>query len=281
MAAPTITTAPATVTDVLHDVVRRQQDRKLLLDRHMREYARRGFAICLTDGIEGDAAKRVTGKGWDKTEPLGDPGYAAGVYSNRCLTRNPALVLGPSGLIALDVDDEDGRQKLREFGPLPSTVIVVTGKGWHLYFRPPVQTRVTKIQFAREGITLTEGGAYLVCPPALHPSGTTYRFLDGHDPWTTEIAAFPKPLLERLQAEQRSSDEAERHDDDSPIPNGQRHAHFRRLAGAMRRVGAGEAEITAALLALNARRCIEPKPEHLVRALAKDFVDRYPPGERS
>jgi hypothetical protein len=49
----------------------------------------------------------------------------------------------------------------------------------------------------------------------------------------------------------------------------------------MRRAGAGEAAIAAALLSENERRGDPPKPDHVVRDLARDIVKRYAPGART
>ena len=62
-----------------------------------------------------------------------------------------------------------------------------------------------------------------------------------------------------------------------PVPEGGRSAHLMSLAGAMRRRGAGEAPIVAALLAESAARCVPPLPEGEVRAIAAS-VCQYEPG---
>jgi putative DNA primase/helicase len=219
-------------------------------------------------------------RGWDKTELVRNADFAAGLFAARGQQRNPALVLGPSGLIGIDVDSEQGRLRLLGYGPLPKTVVVTTGNGWHLWFRPPRETRLTKIEVTAQHVKLTHGAGYFICPPAIHTSGATYRFVEGHDPWSTPIAVFPADLLERLEAEQHRDDEFARHDDASFLHEGERHAHLLRLAGAMRCAGGGEPEIAAALLTLNARRCRPPKDEYLVRELARDVVGRYAPGDR-
>lgn len=264
------------IDDALLDQVRQ----KRRLESHGRLYATLRLAIAFTESNEGENAKRVVSKGWDNTKPLVNADYAAGLLANRGERRNPVVVLGASNLIGVDVDSEEGRRKLLQFKVLPKTVIVRTGNGWHLWFRPPAPTRVVKIQFTAQRITLTRDAGYFVCPPALHPSGHRYQFVPNHDPWKTPIAVFPATLLAQLEEEQAGAAEASRHDDQGPIFEGDRHAHLLRLACAMRRVGAGQPEIEAALLALNARRCLPPKPDHTVRALAADVVERYLPGDR-
>ncbi len=62
-----------------------------------------------------------------------------------------------------------------------------------------------------------------------------------------------------------------------PVPEGGRSAHLLSLAGAMRRRGAGEAPIVAALLEENIARCAPPIPEPEVRAIAAS-VCQYEPG---
>ena len=84
--------------------------------------------------------------------------------------------------------------------------------------------------------------------------------------------------MRALEAHVRRHDDAERADDSSPVTAPGRHRHLLRLGCAMRRVGAGERTIAAALLAENAARCTPPKDEQLVLELAKDIVNRYPPG---
>jgi hypothetical protein len=60
------------------------------------------------------------------------------------------------------------------------------------------------------------------------------------------------------------------------IPQGQRNAALASLAGAMRRRGASEEAIAAALLVENQRRCDPPLSETEVRGIAKR-IGRYAP----
>jgi hypothetical protein len=168
-------------------------------------------------------------------------------------------------------------------GGLPPTVAVRSGRadgGLHLWYRLPLGAGKAKIQFA-DRLTLSADG-YLICPPSWHAEAqSAYMFLPGCAPWEREIAPFSARLLERLDAHDRDDDEAARADDSSPIGEGERHRHLRRIAGAMRRAGAGEPAIAAALLSENARRCDPPKEERLVLALARDIATRYPSGARA
>src|SRR5260370_11120532 len=66
-------------------------------------------------------------------------------------------------------------------------------------------------------------------------------------------------------------------EDGALIPEGERNATLTRKAGSMRRAGLTAPEIEAALLAVNAARCMPPLPERDVARIAKS-VGRYPAG---
>jgi Primase C terminal 1 (PriCT-1) len=65
------------------------------------------------------------------------------------------------------------------------------------------------------------------------------------------------------------------------IPQGERRSSLLSLAGAMRRRGAGEVEIRAALTAMNLGRCRPPLPAEEVEELVKDVPRRYSPATPS
>lgn len=253
-------------------------DRGALLERYGREYGELGLAIAFTDGLDGDNAKRVTRKGWNNTASLPDGPFGAALLANRGTQRNPVVVLGASALTGIDVDGPEGAQRLRRIAPerLPQTVTVETGKGWHLWYRRPFRAAgVAKIELSADGVTLSKDG-YLVAPPALHPSGNVYAFVDGRAPWETEIAQLPEDLLDRFIAAAGRSRAAVTAANGGIGP-GARHRYLLRLGCAMRRVGASEAAIVAALLEENAHRCEPPQEERLVRDLARDIAERYAP----
>ena len=113
----------------------------------------------------------------------------------------------PSGVFVLDVDGEIGtasQHKLtREYGPLPHTLVSITGKGRHLWFRTdgqPVPCNISKIA---PGIDIRGDGGYVVAPPSIHPSGTIYRWANDLPPvtapeWLVKLAQRPKPQADIL-----------------------------------------------------------------------------------
>ena len=239
--------------------------------------------------MDGRARRRRREDGEALAEPadrLADPGHGAALFLGRGGKHNPVLSLRASGLLGVDVDGEAGRTLVRELVPglLPPTVVVISGRadgGHHLWYRPPYDGADAKIEFSGDGLKLSSDG-YLVIPPAVHgETGKAYEFASGHAPWEHEIAVIPESIIRSLEANHRRHDDAERADDSGPIAPGDRHRHLHRLGCAMRRVGAGEKTIAAALLAENVARCAPPKDEHLVLALAKDITARYRPGART
>lgn len=252
-----------------------------LLEAHGRAYGRLRLAIAWTDGLEGAAAKEA--RNWQKNPTvLANEEHGAGLF-RRGLKRNPVVALAASNLIGIDIDGEHGRALLRRLlpGGLPTTVAVVSGRedgGHHLYYRPPARAQPAKIEFSGNGLTLSRDG-YLVLPPALHgETGRAYAFAEGCAPWERPITELPAAIEESLRSHNQDVDRAERGDDTSPVSEGRRHRHLLRLGAAMRRVGAGEPSILAALEAENMARCSPPKDDQHVRELAEDIVRRWPPG---
>jgi Bifunctional DNA primase/polymerase, N-terminal len=262
------------------------EDRHALLERYGRCYGDLHLAIAFTRSLRVDDDDFKTAINW-QTRPtkLANGDHGAGLLVEGGKKRNPVVCLHASGLLGVDIDGEAGRALVRELVPdgLPPTVAVRSGRpdgGLHLWYRPLVGAAKVKIQFAAK-VTLSADG-YFVCPPAWHAVGRThYEFLEGCSPWEREIAVFPASLLARLTARDRADDEAARADDSSPLHPNDRYPHLRRIAGAMRRAGAGEPAILAALLSENGRRCDPPKTEAQVRSLARDIATRYPPGART
>jgi len=255
-------------------------DRLADLDRIARAYGELSLAVGFTDGVEGDAAKRITGS-WNRTKPLTDAGFAAGLMA-RCEKHNPAIVLGASGLIGIDIDGREGLELFVKIaGTLPRTVTVTTGKGAHLWFRPPPGVNgVAAIEFGANGVTLKKEG-YFIAPPGLHPSGAVYQFREDRAPWEVSIAELPVEALEEMRHAAGAHRKAggARGTPGEPIREGGRRTALCSMAGAMRRRDMGEEAILAGLRAENAARCDPPLPDEEVAALARDFAARYEPAE--
>jgi hypothetical protein len=100
-----------------------------------------------------------------------------------------------SGLLVVDIDSLDGAKHLGElaeqFGKLPRTARVVTGKGYHLYFCLPASCgRVPNS--AENGLDIRGDGGYVIAPPSVHEGGSRYG-TDSECP--LQIADAPQWLI--------------------------------------------------------------------------------------
>jgi primase-like protein len=99
--------------------------------------------------------------------------------------------------------------------------------------------------------------------------------------WPPEQELSPCPALVQVYQEamatlEPSAPSSPPPDERTCIPTGQRNATLASLAGSMRRRGASEAAIAAALLAENRLRCEPPLPDEEIRRIAAS-ITRYRP----
>ena len=128
------------------------------------------------------------------TEPA-SPGQV-GAWWRRWPDANVGIVTGVvSGLAVVDVDPRnDGDRTLDEleagYGPLPDTVVSLTGGGGeHLWFE--VGDRPVPSVVLGDGVELKAEGGMVVAPPSRHVSGGTYRWLNGAGPDRHRFAPLP------------------------------------------------------------------------------------------
>lgn len=277
--------AVAARTDNLHVVaaVSEAPDARVdLLHRYGRWYGQQHFAVAFTAATDGDDAKRVTQRGWDKTVPLADGDYGEALVVGRGAGRNPVIVVRPSNLVVLECDSEPDLARLSELN-LPKTVTVVSSAPYkrHLYFRPdPTIEQLPAVAFRFESGRLTQDtGRYFLCPPAIHPSGRVYSFLAGHGPDDIPIAVLPADLYRRLIAEAHRDDtdqaEAILFDASAKIQAGQRREFLFRYACMLRRWGHSQTEIEALCLAMNNARCEPPVAANFVRVQVEGAMKKH------
>jgi Bifunctional DNA primase/polymerase, N-terminal len=139
----------------------------------------------------------------------------------RRMLAQPNLNIGilTRGFVVIDVDEHDGKMSGSEalarledlYGPLPPTLISVTGTGGrHLIYRTPLgyefgnRLPVVSAWLKNTTGTATGGvidvrgkGGYIVVPPSLHRNGNLYRWLDAEAPLAELPLAWcetPAPL---------------------------------------------------------------------------------------
>lgn len=189
---------------------------------------------------------------------------------------------GPSGLTVVDVDgDKGGRESWAELRASYSiddqTLTSLTASGQHLiYANPPgVATRNTASKLGA-GLDTRGHGGYIVLPPSVHPSGHVYRWEVGYRPDDMAPLPLPPVLISLLSAPPATNGHGAAESPDV-VPEGGRNAFLTSWAGRLRRGGANEGEIAAALRALNDSRCQPPlSPAEVARIAAS--VARYTPG---
>ena len=193
-------------------------------------------------------------------------------------TASPEANIGhPTGQhVVIDVDGIEGEVALwlleKKYGPLPDTLIALTGKGRHLWFMSNGQEIRNSAGKLGSHLDVRGEGGYVIVPPSVHENGKRYEWLDRF--------ATPAPLPDwlALLLTESARPQLPATGTGEKIPAGQRHAHLLSLAGTLRTKGCDEATIAAALLTENTARCSPPKPEAEVRKLAHDVYTRYPAG---
>ena len=115
---------------------------------------------------------------------------------------NIALACGKtSGVYVIDVDifttgDVNGRESLREFPSLPTTISQNTPRGgFHAFFK--TENSPANRNSFRPGIDIRGDGYYVVIAPSVlrkihpHPNGGKYTWVKGQSPWDILPAEYP------------------------------------------------------------------------------------------
>ena len=200
---------------------------------------------------------------------------------------NVGLATG-NHLYVLDVDGEQGRQTLAQLeaqhGALPETPRSLTGGGGeHYLFTLPEGVRLKNTVRFAPGLDTRGTGGQIVAAPSLHASGKRYTWDAGAHPADVEVAEMPAWLIMKIQQTppagqlRKASTVPAMRDHAMMIPTGQRDSTLFTEACFLRGRGYGEAEIQAALDAINTTRCVPPLPPEQVHAKVKQAM-RYPSG---
>ena len=213
-----------------------------------------------------------------------DPSVLAGWWK-RWPSAGIGLACGEgSGVWVLDIDSgagKDGGETLDALvaanGELPDTLESLTGGGGrHLFFTgPPWPPNSASLKLGI-GLDVRGCGGQVVLPPSVHSSGQRYEWEVLHRPESVKVAAPPAWLLAKAMGGTNGS-KPQAAPVLSLLPKGARNAGLASLAGSMRRRGASEAGIAAALKAENeSGLCATPLSTHEVEAVAHSIA-RYTP----
>ena len=185
---------------------------------------------------------------------------------------NIAVATGPSQLLLVDVDPRHHghrtiEQWIKAHGPFETAHARTGSGGEHFWFTQPPELRIPSRSIA-PGVDVKGSTGYGLVPGSANLQG----------PYRWEGSAVPQPppawLLELVTAPARNPSSLPLA---GPIEEGQRHATFLRLLGAIRRHGAELAELTALAQATNAR-CRVPYPGSELQRLVWS-VFQYQPTE--
>ena len=172
-------------------------------------YARRGWRVLPVYSTE-DGGRCTCEKGRQCDSPGKHPVTPHGVkdattdknqiraWWTRCPDSNVGVATG-NGLIVLDVDGSEGVETLRklqdQYGKLPETYLVQTGKGLHYYYlwsdSQAVRNSAGKLG---PGLDVRGDGGYVVAPPSLHQNGRCYNV--AHE---AEVANLPPEWVEAIK----------------------------------------------------------------------------------
>lgn len=181
-----------------------------------------------------------------------------------------------SGIVALDIDGEAGEALLRELagGEPEPTLEFITGGGRRLIYALPEGARIVsrKLGSGHQGLEVLSDGRQMVVPPSVHPSGRTYAWKPGRDPWTFGPPAPCPPWLLRLSAARapRPVEEWERLLREGADP-GSRHPSLTQIAGHLLAKDVDPRIVLELLASWNEARCRPPKPRDEVESIVRDL----------
>lgn len=177
-----------------------------------------------------------------------------------------------NGLVVVDIDSDEALRECEALG-LPDTVCVQTGKGWHFYYQIDGWHDIRNVTGLLPGVDLRGEGGYVVAPPSKHALGREYRW--EASPEHVQFANVPQWVIHRYR-EGREGARATTAPRELPtaIIEGGRNSALASFAGTMRKRGASESVIHAALVQLNREVCRPPLEEGEVWKVAHS-VARY------
>ena len=115
-----------------------------------------------------------------------------------CPAYGCAILMKPSGIVAIDCDSEAAVREAIGLTPEPCNNVVLSRKGAHFYYRLPAGTPAhRRIQCgASKKIDIMADG-YMAVPPSVHPSGHRYEWIR-RGPWQ-DLPAWACELLREVK----------------------------------------------------------------------------------
>lgn len=183
-----------------------------------------------------------------------------------------------SGLVVVDIDSPEALQKMVEIkDQLGAPPTVVTGKGFHMYYRYPTGVGVVGNSVNKElGLDIRGEGGYVVAPPSVHPSGVQYRWVKHRHLWNRLMPTLPSVFLAVKSSGYQGNETDEQHWATDlfceGVEEGGRNDACARLAGRLILKGLGGAEVFEILTLWNEHRNAPPLPGHEVRRTVESIM---------
>lgn len=214
---------------------------------------------------------------------------------------NVGIVTGAiSGIVVVDFDSDAAFTSWQQAGLPTRTPTVITGRGRHLYFAHPGNTRTNR-QAIMERVDVRGDGGMVVAPPSIHPTtGEPYQWADGLTLDDMPLAPLPEKMFARDANAATSAAPAESRPsmDDTDewwalleglpagrvaaehliIEQGRRNSQLVRLAGKARRCCYTDQELADRLHYLNDTLCRPPLALVEVERILRN-AQRFPRGD--
>jgi putative DNA primase/helicase len=186
---------------------------------------------------------------------------------------------GNRGPIVIDIDGPSGEELLAALSLQP-TREAKTRRGRHLYFDPPLdgariqRTIKIRVDGVKHDFDVLGDGGYVIAPPSIRSDGKRYRWVK-----RGRVARLPKSIFRLVKTSRR---DGQRKGDAPRLPDvigeGERDQLLTSLAGSMRRRGASEEAILAALREENATRVEPPLSDKQLAKIARSIAQKPPAG---
>lgn len=179
------------------------------------------------------------------------------------------------GPLIIDIDGLEGINSLARLD-LPLTLEATSGREHrkHLYFSHASE-RLRRTIKVLPGVDILADGGYVIGVPSYREdTGMAYRWLNDVEPIELTSDLITLLFASKKQSQNGSSNYAQ------PLPEiiqeGERDTLLTSLAGSMRRRGASQEAILAALREENERRCRPPMPDAQVKKIARSISSKNP-----
>lgn len=140
--------------------------------------------------------------GWADVDFTSEPDKVRGWFKRWPYCNIGLLTGSKSGVFALDVDGQDGRQSMLSFPEvLPVTPQTTSGRldgGNHYYFDFPVGLDLKNSVRFMDGLDTRSTGGFVVLPSSLHHSGNRYSWVES--PIDIKLKPIPEWLIKLIEA---------------------------------------------------------------------------------